>query len=181
MWTNASERRPTEADALDGHVVWRASKDDPTFVGRWDIPFATYEWRSPLKKPELPQLGQDIWVRKFDEETWRSETLLRWKAYPVTASRSGENEIVWHEWSLTDPNEPPEPQYRPFANAEEFWPFRNCWWRNNKSPESRPPCPFTCDRYGGWSWQACFEKMELLEDVDGKMAARPFGLEVSNE
>jgi hypothetical protein len=75
----------------------------------------------------------------------------------------------------------PEPQYRPFANAEEFWPFRNCWWRNKDSPESRPSCPFTEDRYGDWSWQACFEKMELLEDIDGKMVARPFGLEVSDE
>jgi hypothetical protein len=249
MWIKASERRPTGADAVDGWVFWRTSKDDPAFVGRWDIPFVAYEWcrilyePEPAQEPELPQLGQMIWVRKFDEEMWQKKTLMRWKVYPVTASRSGESELIWHEWSLTDPNKPPEPaqepyikpgqiiwvrdtdkqqwrkrrfvrgihkvvctavendeydvtweqwsltdpneppelQYRPFKNAEEFWPFRDCWWRNKQSPESRPPCPFTCDRYGGWSWQACFEKMELLEDIDGKMVARPFGMLIEPE
>ena len=135
----------------------------------------------PAQEPELPQLGQDVWVRNFGEDRWQKKTLMRWKVYPVTPSRTGKNEIIWHEWSLTDPNKPPEPQYRPFKNAEEFWPFRNCWWRNKQSPENRPPCPFTEDRYGGWSWQACFEKMEMLENIDGTMIARPFGPEVKNE
>jgi hypothetical protein len=246
-------------------------------MGRWDVGFATYEWRrildEPAQDPELPQPGQEIWVRKFDEEKWRTETLLRWKSYPVTASRSGKNEIVWHEWSLTDPNEPirpaqdpelpqpkpeiwvrkfsfnkdeltwhdwpltdpaqepyikpgqiiwvrdtdeqkwrkrrfvrgihkvvctavendeydvtweqwsltdpnepPEPQYRPFANAEEFWPFRNCWWRIKGSGDLHSPGFFNERRYGGSPWEICFEKMELLENIDGKMVARPFGL-----
>jgi len=115
-WIKVSERRPTEADAYNGLILWRSS-DAPPFMGRWDVRFETYEWRrildEPAQDPELPQPGQEIWVRKFDEEKWRTETLLRWKSYPVTASRSGKNEIVWHEWSLTDPNEPIMPSQEP--------------------------------------------------------------------
>jgi hypothetical protein len=184
-WIKASERRPTEADALDGWILWRANEDYRPFIDDWDAAYFKYEWLRILneteQEPELPQPGQTIWVRHFDEDGWRQETLLRWKSYPVTASRSGKNETIWHEWSLTDPNKPPEPQYRPFANAEEFWPSRNCWWRIKGSDDLHGPRFFNDEKYGGSMWQFCFEKMELLEDVDGKMVARPFGLEVPNE
>jgi hypothetical protein len=192
-WTKASERRPTEADAEYGWLLWRVRKDEPPFMSRWNVQFETYEWHpiivpgdnEPAQEPELLQPGQDIWVRHFsgNEEKWQKKTLIRWKSYPVTASRSGESEIIWHEWSLTGPNKPPEPQYRPFKNAEEFWPFRNCWWRIKNAHEKRnqPPCSFTVDRYGGYRWTICFKNMELLEDIDGKMTPRPFGLEVTNE
>ena len=187
-WIKVSERRPTEDDSYNGLILWRSS-DAPPFMGRWDVGFATYEWRrileepEPAQDPELLQPGQDIWVRHFsgNEEKWQKKTLIRWKSYPVTASRSGESEIIWHEWSFTDPNEPPELLYRPFANAEEFWPFRNCWWKIKGSDDLHSPSFFNDHKYGGSTWKFCFEKMELLQDVDGKMAARPFGLEVSNE
>jgi hypothetical protein len=187
MWIKASERRPTEADALDGWVLWRASKDDPPFMGRWDGGFVTSEWRSileepePAQEPELPQPGQDIWVKRFDDGGWNKKTLLRWKLYPVTASRSGKNEIIWHEWSLTNPEEPPEPQYRPFKNAEEFWPYRNCWWRAKKKTEAYPPTHFDAEFYGGSLWADCLRALELLEDIDGKMVARPFGMRIEPE
>jgi hypothetical protein len=187
VWTKASERRPAEADAVDGWVLWRASKDDPPFMGRWDGGFVTYEWRrildetEPAQDPELPQPGQMIWVKRFDEEGWHQVTLLRWKSYPVSESRAGKYEIIWHEWSLTDPNKPPEPQYRPFKNAEEFWPFRNCWWRTKGKLEAYPPARFDDEFYGGSTWADCFRTLELLEDIDGKMVARPFGVEVKNE
>ena len=186
-WIKVSERRPTRADAEHGWLFWRMSKDDPPFMGRWDVRFETYEWHPIIvpgnnaQEPELPQPGQTIWVRHFDEDGWRQETLLRWKPYPVTASRSGKNETIWHDWSLTDPNKPPEPQYRPFANAEEFWPFRECWWRTKGKLEAYPPARFDDKFYGGSLWPVCFEKMELLEDVDGKMVARPFGWEVTHD
>ena len=189
-WTKASERRPTEADALDGRVLWRKGEGSPIIShGHGQLFSSDMEWHpiiipgnnEPAQEPELPQPGQMIWVRACGEEEWRHRPFLRWRKLAVCQSGAGNIDIAWHEWSPTDPNEPPELQYRPFKNAEEFWPFRNCWWRNKQSPENRPPCPFTSDRYGGWSWQWCFEKMELLEDIDGKMIARPFGLEVTNE
>jgi hypothetical protein len=187
-WIKASERRPTEDDAFCELLLWRDSASR-VFIDRWDVLYATCEWHpiiipgnnEPAQEPELPQPGQMIWVRACGEEEWRHRPFLRWRKLAVCQSGAGNIDIAWHEWSPTDPNEPPELQYRPFANAEEFWPFRHCWWRNKQSPEHRPPCPFTGDRYGGWSWQACFEKMELLQDVDSKMVARPFGLEVTNE
>jgi hypothetical protein len=183
MWIKASERRPTKAEALDGHVAWRASKDYPLFVDRWNRDFVAYEWCRILEdtEPELPQPGQMIWVRHFDEDRWQKRPLLRWNANPVTASISGKNEIIWHEWSLTDPNEPPQPQYRPFANAEEFWPFRECWWRRKETTDAHPPCRLSDQEYGGCTWEGCLEQFELLEDIDGKMVARPFGMLIEPE
>jgi hypothetical protein len=148
-----------------------------------------YEWHPIIvpgnneaaQEPELPQPGQMIWVRHFDEDRWQKRPLLRWNATPVTSSRGGESEIIWHEWSLTDPNEPPEPQYRPFANAEEFWPYRECWWRRKETTDAHPPCRLSDQEYGGCTWEGCLEQFELLEDIDGKMTPRPFGLPIEPE
>ena len=74
-----------------------------------------------------------------------------------------------------------EPQYRPFANAEEFWPFRNCWWRTKGKLEAYPPARFDDEFYGGSSWADCFRVLAILEDIDGKMVARPFGWEVTHD
>ena len=136
----------------------------------------------PAQEPELPQPGQIIWVRDTDEQQWRKRRFVRGIHKAVcTAVGNDEYDVTWEQWSLADPNEPPEPQYRPFANAEKFWPFRNCWWRTRGKLEASPPARFDDESYGGSSWANCFRVLELLEDIDGKMVARPFGLEVSDE
>jgi hypothetical protein len=136
----------------------------------------------PAQEPELPQPGQIIWVRDTDEQQWRQRRFVRGIHKAVcTGVENDKYDVTWEQWSLTNPEEPPEPQYRPFANAAEFWPYRNCWWRAKKKSEAYPPTHFDAEFYGGSLWVDCLRVLELLEDIDGKMVARPFGLEVTNE
>jgi hypothetical protein len=65
-------------------------------------------------------------------------------------------------------------QYRPFANAEEFKPHRDRWWRmaGDSHPSFRPPCSYSDRGYGGDLWKRCFERY-VFDD------GTPFGVEVS--
>ena len=64
-------------------------------------------------------------------------------------------------------------RYRPFANAEEFKPHRDRWWRYKHDTEDvyRPPRSFGDSEYHGFQWD------DVLRDMvfdDGT----PFGVEV---
>ena len=67
-------------------------------------------------------------------------------------------------------------QYRPFANAEEFKPHRDRWWRmaypDGSHASFRPPCSYSDRGYGGVLWKRCFERY-VFDD------GSPFGVEVS--
>ena len=65
-------------------------------------------------------------------------------------------------------------QYRQFANAEEFKPHRDRWWRfkSDGADKHRPPCNF-CDRWHDEiSWKESFER-KVFDD------GTPFGVEVT--
>jgi hypothetical protein len=72
-----------------------------------------------------------------------------------------------------DPPKPPEPQYRPFANAAEFEPHENKWWRYKSDLKSRHRRPYDFDDDGhadeGW-----LVSLNLKEFTDGT----PFGVKV---
>jgi len=57
-----------------------------------------------------------------------------------------------------DPPPPPEPQYRPFANAAEFEPHRERWWRykNEIASRLRPASAYDHFGVGTESWNQCF-------------------------
>jgi hypothetical protein len=66
-------------------------------------------------------------------------------------------------------------QYRPFANAEEFKPHRDKWWRYKERVEAQsvhPPATYCGSGFNGSRWEFCFERYEF---EDGS----PFGVEVS--
>ncbi len=68
-----------------------------------------------------------------------------------------------------------KPKYRPFANAEEFKPFRDKWWRKIEGDENRlyPPCYYNDGYHGGLSFDYCL-KVRQFED------GSPFGV-IDNE
>jgi len=70
-----------------------------------------------------------------------------------------------------DPPKPPEPQYRPFANAAEFEPYRNKWWRHKTSNSKNPPLGYSDTHWGGMPFGLAFDKYEF---EDGS----PFGVRV---
>ena len=68
-------------------------------------------------------------------------------------------------------------QYRPFANAEEFEPHRNRWWRLKQPSGSadfntkHPPAAYNDTACGGVTWKSAFERREFEDGT-------PFGVEV---
>jgi hypothetical protein len=72
-----------------------------------------------------------------------------------------------------DPPAPPEPQYRPFANAAEFEPHKNKWWRYKSADndEQIPPALFNDKIHGVQYWQDSFENKVFSDGT-------PFGVRV---
>ncbi|NBV43316.1 hypothetical protein EBR96_11205 [bacterium] len=66
-------------------------------------------------------------------------------------------------------------QYRPFANAEEFKPHRDRWWRWKEDPNySHPPCCYSDKFHGRWAYDWSESFCEKMFD-DGS----PFGVEIT--
>lgn len=64
-------------------------------------------------------------------------------------------------------------RYRPFANAEEFKPHRDRWWRWKNDPKDfYPPCGYSDRFHGGYPWGDSFNE-KLFDD------GTPFGVEVT--
>jgi len=68
---------------------------------------------------------------------------------------------------------PPAPTYRPFANAAEFEPYRDKWWRykSQGSDEYNPPVAFNDKLHANQCWQDSFENKVFADDT-------PFGVHV---
>jgi hypothetical protein len=58
-----------------------------------------------------------------------------------------------------DPPAPPEPQYRPFANAAEFEPYELKFWRYKDDCKDlrRKPCSYSNDGHFGDQWCQSFD------------------------
>lgn len=65
-------------------------------------------------------------------------------------------------------------QHRPFANAAEFEPHRDRWWRFKKDEENqrRRPESYNDRNYWGCSWQEIFE-LAVFDD------GTPFGVDIT--
>jgi len=67
-------------------------------------------------------------------------------------------------------------KYRPFANAEEFKPHRDRWWRyavgGDYLPQINPPIPYNELGVDGATWQQAFNG-RVFDD------GTPFGVEVT--
>jgi hypothetical protein len=68
---------------------------------------------------------------------------------------------------------PKPPQYRPFANAAEFTPFRDKWWKfkDGEAFYIRPPVPYSNLSHEGVPWQTRFEQC-VFDD------GTPFGVKI---
>ena len=68
---------------------------------------------------------------------------------------------------------PKTKQYRPFANAAEFKPHRDRWWKKTSGDDrTYPPCYYNDSYHGGLHFDRCF--IDRTFD-DGT----PFGVEVT--
>jgi hypothetical protein len=74
-----------------------------------------------------------------------------------------------------DPPAPPEPQYRPFANAAEFEPHAARLWRFSCDANDvrRQPQDFNDRAHGGKSWEYCLSNRVFADGT-------PFGVKVTH-
>jgi len=64
-------------------------------------------------------------------------------------------------------------KYRPFANAEEFKPHRDRWWKSKKDDSTCfPPATYGDNLHCGLNWEESFEN-KVFDD------GTPFGVEVT--
>jgi hypothetical protein len=80
-------------------------------------------------------------------------------------------------WPIIRKIEVPK-QYRPFANAAEFKPHRDRWWRyavgGDCLPQINPPIPYNELGVDGATWRQAFNG-RVFDD------GTPFGVEVASE
>lgn len=69
---------------------------------------------------------------------------------------------------------PPVSKYRPFANAAEFEPHRDRWWRykDEHTTVSRPPANYSDSGHHGYDYEYGLER-KVFDD------GSPFGVEVT--
>jgi hypothetical protein len=59
------------------------------------------------------------------------------------------------------PIKPPEPEYRPFANAAEFEPYRDKWWRCKNTSFKNPPLGYSDTHWGATPFSLAFDEYEF--------------------
>jgi hypothetical protein len=75
----------------------------------------------------------------------------------IVVFRGNPNVNSGANWPIIRKIEKPA-KYRPFANAEEFKPHRDRWWRFNDTPDGLifPHSPYNDNGPSGCTWQQAF-------------------------
>lgn len=110
-----------------------------------------------------------------------------WRLVRIGVPRPGVDWVINHEqsptvcavvtlcenWPIIEKIEQPK-QYRPFANAAEFEPHRDKWWRYKEDHLSvkRPPTQYSDTAHHGYDWDYGFTRKEFEDGT-------PFGVEVT--
>ena len=121
--------------------------------------------------PGLEHLAKEGWeIVKFNyasQGEWfvDSEGCVRMWGLP---DGSSEKKIVIRKIELPK-------QYRAFANAAEFKPYRDRWWmfEADERNHRRPPQDYDDRLYGSWEWEEMFECATFDDGT-------PFGVEVAS-
>jgi len=153
---------------LNGHIdaypwdnkgnvaAWMPLSDLPEFVPQIALPVVPEGWRMVVQGDA------------FDErrKRWNHHS-KEWVAGQIGHYAVGDIYII--------PIDPPKPTYRAFANAAEFEPFKNMWWRGKSyiSSHQNPPAQFNDHLHGNNTWE-----YSLAEKVfcNGTPEGLPFGV-----
>jgi hypothetical protein len=177
-WRDVRFEKPTEHDqeGYSGEVLV-AYKDNTKQAVHWmDIGKTDATHWAPLSElPDPPDRIPD------PPEGWRF--VEKGDAFDKRAMHWNCGRKQWvttgnlHGYSRDDiyvaPVDPPVPQYRPFANAAEFEPHKNKWWRYKSADndEQIPPALFNDKIHGVQYWQDSFENKVFSDGT-------PFGVKV---
>lgn len=177
-WIDLKVRKPTEADADENNEVLWQYGENIRQTWHWD-----YELRDAVAWMPIPEFTPipdppDGYEFLEDYDAAPHPDAMHWndrkesweiRAYPSDAYNRAETNIY------AVPVKPPAPQYRPFANAEEFRPFRDRWWKKKIDDRVYPPESYTEKGLGfaGCDWQHAFDALEFDDGT-------PFGLPIES-
>jgi len=177
-WRDIRFEKPTEADGDGAGKILQLLSSGVVVRCGWNDLFKTVAWM-PISElpsfdpiPDPPEGWRFVQAGEaFDSryQLWdESMKEYRPRNYPRMPLTPNTVYIV-----PIDPSAPPEPQYRPFANAAEFVPHRDKWWRYKSMTDDQhnPPALFNnlvhCNQY----WNDSF-KNKVFDD------GTPFGVRV---
>jgi hypothetical protein len=162
-WVPCKVRLPTEADADKNGCVLVEYDDGERSLCLWervhrlDAAWLAIPEYVPL--PDPPE-GYEV-LADYDAEPIADAVYLResgqWEVRNLMMCESPYPQQHIYAVPIT----PPEPQYRPFANADEFRPFRERWWRHKETVTEHPPLSVNDGGYGGWTWAHAFRSIEF--------------------
>jgi hypothetical protein len=178
-WIDIRVRKPEEKDSFKGNV-WALFEDGSSGAKSWKR-VATGDslaiaWLDPKTLPKFTpipdppegyRLKQDGDVKTDDAIFLHPDNRTWVLVSPHTCG--------WLDKAIyAVPIDPPKPQCRPFANAAEFEPYKNQWWRLKTDPADfqKPPMSFSDHCYGSFAWGVAFD---ICVFSDGT----PFGIKVN--
>jgi hypothetical protein len=176
-WRDIRFEQPTEADADSLGRVLILHKNGYLGLVDYESTSASIAWMPPSELPAFTPIPDppEGWrfVQKgeaFDKRAmYLNPERKEWR-HTVNLAKYGSLELYTYIVPI-DPPKPPEPQYRPFANAAEFEPHENKRWRHKCDSESmkRLSVAYDDEEHHGTAWA---ESLGRKEFADGS----PFGV-----
>jgi hypothetical protein len=178
-WRDIRFEKPTAADGDEYGEVVAINDRGRKVAALWDsVKLPNYHFWCPMSElPDPPDRIPDPpegwrFVEKgeaFDiRSRWWNSTEECWRL----ATASFYNERYTYIVPI-DPPAPPEPQYRPFANAAEFEPYRDKWWKHKDEDTLHPPAAYNNRCHGGRRWDERYEKSVFADGT-------PFGVRIDH-
>ena len=133
-WRDIRFDKPTKEDGDEYGNVLQRFTDGIVVREQWDELTAVVAWMplSELPQPDLPGPIPDGW-RPVDKsvDAFRDDAKC-WAgmSYGWSQTLNTHTKEYSADRDYIVPIDPPAPQYRPFANAAEWWPHRDRWVRN---------------------------------------------------
>ena len=176
-WIDIRVRKPEEKDSFKGKV-WALFDDGSSGCKDWGWVASgdsiAIAWLDPKTLPKFTPIPDPPEGYRFKQEgdVFTKDALVwldsegRW-AKTVCESNYATCGIY------AVPIDPPKPQYRPFANAAEFEPYENRFWRYKDDIPTvrRSPQFYSDDGHCSDGWDYCFSRKEFSDGT-------PFGLPV---
>jgi hypothetical protein len=175
-WRDVRFEKPTEADVDEFGGILQLLDTGSICRWNWKSTLGAIAWMPISELPAFTPIPDppEGWrfVEKgeaFDKRAmfWHEHTKSFIEA-TITYYMAGNTYIV-----PIDPPAPPEPTYRPFANAAEFEPHRDKWWRykGDVCDMRRPPISFNNLGHGNETWVESLGRKEFA-------GGTPFGVKV---
>jgi hypothetical protein len=174
-WIDLKLRKPTEADANPkGEVFW-INEAGEVNIGFWYYQNRRVAWMpipefTPIPDPpEGYQFLADYDATPHPNAMCWDDVKHIWESRVFNGVPYTKKNIIY-----AVPIQTPEPQYRPFANAAEFRPYRERWWKLKSCETLRLTIHYSDALHHGFAWKDRFQHIEFEDGT-------PFGMPVGGD